>query len=85
MPSLPTCPTEGDLRRSAVHTHLKHKSDITSDTDGLSLDAQTLAIEHYCAVHGLTLLRLCKDVLAAMHCGRQTAGKEPRPSRRPFM
>ena len=32
--------------------------------DGLSLDAQTAAIEQYCSLHGLRLLAICKDVLS---------------------
>ena len=40
-------------------------------TDGLSLDAQTAAIEQYCAAHGYTLLKICKDVISG--------GKDQRP------
>jgi DNA invertase Pin-like site-specific DNA recombinase len=32
--------------------------------DGLSLDAQTGAIEQYCAAHGYTLVRVCRDVIS---------------------
>lgn len=32
--------------------------------DGLSLDAQTAAIEHYCALSGLKLVRICRDVIS---------------------
>jgi DNA invertase Pin-like site-specific DNA recombinase len=32
--------------------------------DGLSLDAQTAAIQRYCAAHGFKLLRICKDVIS---------------------
>jgi DNA invertase Pin-like site-specific DNA recombinase len=32
--------------------------------DGLSLDAQTAAIEQYCAAHGYTLVRVCRDVIS---------------------
>ena len=39
--------------------------------DGLSLDAQTAAIEQFCAAHGYTLLRVCKDVISG--------GKDQRP------
>lgn len=39
--------------------------------DGLSLDAQTAAIEQYCAAHGYTLLKICKDVISG--------GKDQRP------
>ena len=39
-------------------------------TEGLSLDAQTSAIEHYCSAHGLTLVRLCKDVLSGARADR---------------
>jgi len=39
--------------------------------DGLSLDAQTAAIEQYCAAHGYTLVRICRDVISG--------GKDQRP------
>ena len=39
--------------------------------DGLSLDAQTAAIEQYCKAHGFKLVRICKDVLSG--------GKDQRP------
>lgn len=32
-------------------------------TDGLSLDAQTAAIEQYCAMQGFRLVQIHKDVL----------------------
>ena len=32
--------------------------------DGLSLDAQQSAIEAYCSLHGLKLVRICKDVMS---------------------
>ena len=34
--------------------------------DGLSLDAQVAAIEQYCAAHGYTLVRVCKDVISGV-------------------
>lgn len=39
-------------------------------TDGLSLDAQTAAIDHYCSAHGMKLVRLCKDVLSGAKANR---------------
>ena len=39
--------------------------------DGLSLDAQVAAIEQYCAAHGYSLVRVCKDVISG--------GKDQRP------
>lgn len=39
--------------------------------DGLSLDAQTAAIEQYCAAHGYTLLKIYRDVISG--------GKDQRP------
>lgn len=39
--------------------------------DGLSLDAQQAAIQSYCTMHGIKLLRICKDVLSG--------GKDQRP------
>ncbi|MFO0578473.1 MAG: recombinase family protein [Polyangia bacterium] len=32
--------------------------------EGLSLDAQQAAIEGYCAVHGIKLVKVCKDVIS---------------------
>ncbi|MFO0578885.1 MAG: recombinase family protein [Polyangia bacterium] len=32
--------------------------------DGLSLDAQRGAIEHYCSAHGYKLIRICQDVIS---------------------
>lgn len=32
--------------------------------EGLSLDAQTAAIEQYCRLHGLTLHSICRDVIS---------------------
>ena len=32
--------------------------------DGLSLDAQTAAIEQYCTMQGLRLVRICRDVIS---------------------
>ena len=40
-------------------------------TEGLSLEAQQSAIESYCAIHGIKLLRICKDVISG--------GKDQRP------
>ena len=39
--------------------------------DGLSLEAQQSAIEAYCALHGIQLVRICKDVMSG--------GKDQRP------
>ena len=39
--------------------------------DGLSLAAQQSAIEAYCSLHGLKLVRTCKDVMSG--------GKDQRP------
>ena len=35
-------------------------------SEGLSLEAQQAAIEGYCALHGIKLLRICKDVMAVV-------------------
>ena len=40
-------------------------------TEGLSLDAQQSAIERYCALHGIKLVKTCKDVISG--------GKDVRP------
>lgn len=40
-------------------------------TEGLSLEAQQSAIESYCAIHGIKLVRICKDVISG--------GKDQRP------
>ncbi|MFO0577469.1 MAG: recombinase family protein [Polyangia bacterium] len=39
-------------------------------TDGLSLDTQTAAIEHYCSAQGLSLVRICKDVISGAKADR---------------
>lgn len=39
--------------------------------EGLSLEAQQSAIEGYCAIHGIKLVRICKDVISG--------GKDQRP------
>ena len=39
--------------------------------EGMSLDAQQAAIEGYCAIHGIKLVKLCKDVMSG--------GKDTRP------
>jgi DNA invertase Pin-like site-specific DNA recombinase len=33
-------------------------------SEGLSLDAQHSAIEQYCALHGLKLVKVCRDVIS---------------------
>lgn len=38
--------------------------------DGLSLDAQTAAIEQYCKAHGFKLVRICKDVISGAKAQR---------------
>ena len=40
-------------------------------SEGISLEAQEAAIQQYCALHGLKLVAICKDVLSG--------GKEQRP------
>jgi len=40
-------------------------------TEGLSLEAQQSAIKGYCAIHGIKLVRICKDVISG--------GKDQRP------
>lgn len=40
-------------------------------SEGLSLDAQQAAVEHYCAAQGLLLTKICKDVMSG--------GKDQRP------
>ena len=39
--------------------------------EGMSLEAQQAAIEGYCAIHGIKLVKLCKDVMSG--------GKDTRP------
>src|SRR4051812_9913592 len=39
-------------------------------TDGLSLDAQTAAIEQYCPLHGLKLHSIYKDVISGAKAER---------------
>ena len=39
--------------------------------EGMSLEAQQAAIEGYCAIHGIKLVKICKDVISG--------GKDVRP------
>lgn len=57
----------GHIRR--VVGYIRVSTDMQA-TDGLSLDAQTEAIEQYCAAHGLLLVRICKDVISGAKAER---------------
>jgi DNA invertase Pin-like site-specific DNA recombinase len=61
----------GDLgvQRRAVG-YVRVSTDMQA-TEGLSLDAQQSAIEGYCAIPGIKLVRICKDVISG--------GKDQRP------
>ena len=56
-------------QRRAV-TYVRVSTDMQA-IDGLSLEAQQSAIEAYCALHGIQLVRICKDVMSG--------GKDQRP------
>jgi DNA invertase Pin-like site-specific DNA recombinase len=59
----------GETQRRAVG-YVRVSTDMQA-MEGLSLEAQQSAIEGYCALHGLKLVRICKDVMSG--------GKDQRP------
>ncbi|MBL9008893.1 MAG: recombinase family protein [Myxococcales bacterium] len=59
----------GESQRRAVG-YVRVSTDMQA-IDGLSLEAQQSAIEAYCSLHGLKLVRICKDVMSG--------GKDQRP------
>ncbi|MBL8631782.1 MAG: recombinase family protein, partial [Myxococcales bacterium] len=59
---------EGTQRRAVGY--IRVSTDMQA-ADGLSLDAQQSAIESYCAMMGIKLVKLCKDVMSG--------GKDVRP------
>ena len=59
----------GEMQRRAVG-YVRVSTDMQA-MDGLSLEAQQSAIEAYCSLHGLKLVRICKDVMSG--------GKDQRP------
>ena len=59
----------GETPRRAVG-YVRVSTDMQA-IDGLSLEAQQSAIETYCSLHGLKLVRICKDVMSG--------GKDQRP------
>ena len=59
---------EGSQRRAVGYVRVS--TDMQA-TEGLSLEAQQSAIEGYCALHGIKLVRVCKDVISG--------GKDVRP------
>src|SRR5215210_2000912 len=60
--------TNGAQRRAVGYVRVS--TDMQA-TEGLSLEAQQSAIEGYCAIHGIKLVRICKDVISG--------GKSQRP------
>jgi hypothetical protein len=64
-------PTIRNVARLAVG-YIRVSTDMQA-AEGLSLEAQQAAIEGYCALHGLKLVRICKDVMSG--------GKDQRPGR----
>lgn len=52
---------KGTVRR--VVGYVRVSTDMQAK-DGLSLDAQTEAIEQYCKAHGFRLIRICQDVIS---------------------
>lgn len=58
----------GDLSKSRNVTRLAVEyvrvSTDTQAAEGLSIEAQQAAIEGYCALHGIRLVRICKDVMS---------------------
>jgi len=61
--------TDSGTQRRAVG-YIRVSTDMQA-TEGLSLDAQQSAIESYCAIHGIKLVRICRDVISG--------GKDQRP------
>ena len=59
---------EGIQRRAVGYVRVS--TDMQA-TEGMSLDAQQSAIEGYCALHGIKLVKICKDVISG--------GKDVRP------
>lgn len=53
----------GNVRPRRAVGYVRVSTDMQA-ADGLSLDAQTAAIEQYCALHGLKLHAICKDVIS---------------------
>ena len=60
--------SEGSQRRAVGYVRVS--TDMQA-TEGLSLEAQQSAIEGYCMLHGIKLVRVCKDVISG--------GKDVRP------
>lgn len=52
---------KGTVRRAVGYVRVS--TDMQAK-DGLSLDAQTAAIEQYCKAHGFRLVRICQDVIS---------------------
>ena len=59
---------EGIQRRAAGYVRVS--TDMQA-TEGMSLEAQQSAIEGYCMLHGIKLVKICKDVISG--------GKDVRP------
>jgi DNA invertase Pin-like site-specific DNA recombinase len=59
---------EGSQRRAVGYVRVS--TDMQA-TEGMSLDAQQSAIEGYCILHGIRLVKICKDVISG--------GKDVRP------
>ena len=59
---------EGSQRRAVGYVRVS--TDMQA-TEGMSLEAQQNAIEGYCALHGIKLVKICKDVISG--------GKDVRP------
>ncbi len=59
---------EGIQRRAVGYVRVS--TDMQA-SEGMSLEAQQSAIEGYCALHGIRLVKVCKDVISG--------GKDVRP------
>ena len=51
----------GGMRRAVGYVRVS--TDMQA-VEGMSLEAQTAAIEHYCAAQGFRLVRICRDVMS---------------------
>ena len=62
-------PRDSKAQRRAVG-YIRVSTDMQA-TEGLSLEAHQSAIEGHCTIHGIKLVRICKDVILG--------GKDQRP------
>ena len=59
----------GETKHRRAIGYVRVSTDLQA-SDGLSLDAQTAAIEQYSTLHGLKLQSICKDVISGAKAER---------------